>query len=65
MENARVVEIHGALDQPLSEARHREIQILLGVVNGGGDVMKAKHRVGHDRLAYVVPAFPGSQRWLP
>src|SRR6267143_694890 len=46
----RIVEIHGALDEPEAEQPHVEVEVALGVARDRGDVMDAEH-AGHGQYS--------------
>src|SRR6266404_5109431 len=46
----RIVEIHGALDEPEAEQPDVEVEVALGVARDRGDVMDAEH-AGHDQYS--------------
>jgi hypothetical protein len=48
--HAVVVEIDGALDQPEAELALTEVEIRLGLVDGGSDVMELLDGMGHESL---------------
>src|SRR5260370_2525937 len=50
MVSLRIVEVHGALDEPEAEQPDVEVEVALGVARDRGDVMNAEH-AGHDQYS--------------